>query len=371
MVTPAKDHYHLLGVERDASEDDIRSAYRKLARQYHPDRNPESENAEARFMEIQRAYEVLSDPQEREKYDSEEIQTDDSGTYRSDPSEVGVMKYDSEKTPSVAPAPFRSQPTQNSTETYGRVDAEVQIAYTNPFAMTWTSIKDVYDELYRIIGMNLMWFAASAVLFMLISAIVALIWGESVIAGVATAVAGLLLVIGPNPAAAGLHYFTRHIVKEQILHFSFFWEGLMMFWRKATLLFLISLGITGVLLVNMGFYFERGQESVVFTGVAVFIGWVTILWLMMQPYMLPMMIEQEDKRVLIVLRNSLLLALDNIILSIFALLVFILIALVPMFFGFPLIIAAFGGGLVAMMSQRMTLGLIPKYKKRADEDATT
>ena len=143
-----------------------------------------------------------------------------------------------------------------------------------------------------------------------------------------------------------------------------------MFWRKATLLFLISLGVTGILVVNMGFYFDRGQESPIFTGVAVFIGWVMVVWLMMQPYMLPMLIEQEDKRVLIVLRNSLLLALDNIVLSIFSLIVFILIALIPMFFGFPLIIATFGCGLVAMMSERSTLGLIPKYKSRADKDAT-
>lgn len=235
--------------------------------------------------------------------------------------------------------------------------------------MTWTSIKDVYDELYRIIGMNLMWFAASAILFGVINVVITLIWGESFVGGLANAAAGLLLVIGPNPAGTGLHYFTRHIAKEQILHFSFFWEGLRMFWRKTTILFLISLGVTGVLIVNMGFYFERGDESPVFTGVAVFIGWVMVVWLMMQPYMLPMLIEQEDKRVLIVFRNSLLLALDNIVLSIFALLVFILVALVPMLFGFPLIIAAFGGGLVAMMSERMTLGLIPKYKKRADEDA--
>ena len=242
----------------------------------------------------------------------------------------------------------------------------------NPFAMTWTSIKDVYDELYRIIGMNLMWFGASAVLFAVINGIINVVWGESVIASFALGVMGLILVIGPNPAAAGLHYFTRHIVQEEILHFSFFWEGLRMFWRKATYIFLISLGIAGILLVNIGFYFDRGQENVIFTGVAVFIAWVTVVWVMMQPYMLPMLIEQEDKRILIVLRNSLLLAVDNIVLSIFALFAFTLFALVPMLFGFPLIIATFGGGLIAMMSQRMTLGLIPKYKRPPDagEDTT-
>jgi hypothetical protein len=370
MATPAKDYYRLLGVERDASEENIRSAYRNLAQQYDPDLNPRSDNAETRFKDIQRAYEVLSDPQKREKYDSEEIQTDDGESSRSYPSEVNVNKDDSENIQRAASAPFRSHRSPFNAEKDERVDAEVRIGSANPFAITWTSIKDVYDELYRIIGMNLMWFAVSAVMFVVINGIIAVIWGESIVASFAIGVTGLILVIGPNPAAAGLHYFTRHIVKDEILHFSFFWEGLRMFWRKATLIFLICLGVTGILLVNMGFYFERGADNVIFTGVAVFIGWVMVVWLMMQPYMLPMLIEQEDKRVLIVLRNSLLLAVDNIVLSIFALLVFALFALVPMLFGFPLIIATFGGGLVAMMSQRMTLGLIPKYKSRAGEGAS-
>ena len=371
MGTPAKDHYRLLGVERDASQENIRSAYRNLARQYDPDLNPRSDIAETRFKEILRAYEVLSDPQEREKYDSEEIQTDDGAPSRSYPSEVSVKKHDSENIQRAASAPFRSHPSPFDAEKNERVDAEVRIGSANPFAITWTSIKDVYDELYRIIGMNLMWFAVSAVMFVVINVIIAVIWGESIVASFAIGVTGLILVIGPNPAAAGLHYFTRHIVKDEILHFSFFWEGLRMFWRKATYIFLISLGVAGILLVNMGFYFDRGQENVIFTGVAVFIGWVTVVWLMMQPYMLPMLIEQEDKRILIVLRNSLLLALDNIILSIFALFAFVLFALVPMMFSFPLIIATFGGGLVAMMSERMTLELVPKYKGPAGEDAAT
>ncbi len=371
MGTPAKDHYRLLGVERDASQENIRSAYRNLARQYDPDLNPRSDIAETRFKEILRAYEVLSDPQEREKYDSEEIHTDDGAPSRSYPSEVSVKKHDSENIQRAASAPFRSHPSPFDAEKNERVDAEVRIGSANPFAITWTSIKDVYDELYRIIGMNLMWFAVSAVMFAVINVIIAVIWGESIIASFAIGVTGLILVIGPNPAAAGLHYFTRHIVKDEILHFSFFWEGLRMFWRKATYIFLISLGVAGILLVNMGFYFDRGQENVIFTGVAVFIGWVTVVWLMMQPYMLPMLIEQEDKRILIVLRNSLLLALDNIILSIFALFAFVLFALVPMMFSFPLIIATFGGGLVAMMSERMTLELVPKYKGPAGEDAAT
>lgn len=65
----ANNFYELLGVARDASEKDVRSAYRKLARKLHPDVNPNDRTAEARFKEINAAYEVLSDSDKRKKYD--------------------------------------------------------------------------------------------------------------------------------------------------------------------------------------------------------------------------------------------------------------------------------------------------------------
>ncbi|MEZ4553621.1 MAG: J domain-containing protein [Dehalococcoidia bacterium] len=65
----ANDLYSVLGVKRDASEKDIRQAFRRLARQYHPDVNPGNADAEARFKEINAAYEVLSDAENRKKYD--------------------------------------------------------------------------------------------------------------------------------------------------------------------------------------------------------------------------------------------------------------------------------------------------------------
>jgi molecular chaperone DnaJ len=64
-----KDLYEVLGVKRDASEKDIRSAYRRLARKYHPDVNPGDKSAEDKFKEINSAHEVLSDPEKRKKYD--------------------------------------------------------------------------------------------------------------------------------------------------------------------------------------------------------------------------------------------------------------------------------------------------------------
>ena len=64
-----RDYYEVLGVDKSAGEDEIKKAYRKLAMKYHPDRNPDDKEAEEKFKEINEAYEVLSDPDKKSKYD--------------------------------------------------------------------------------------------------------------------------------------------------------------------------------------------------------------------------------------------------------------------------------------------------------------
>ena len=65
-----KDFYKVLGVSKDATDAEIKKSYRKLARKYHPDQNPDDKNAEERFKAVGEAYQVLSDPEQRKQYDA-------------------------------------------------------------------------------------------------------------------------------------------------------------------------------------------------------------------------------------------------------------------------------------------------------------
>src|SRR5437868_8966597 len=69
MPVKFQDYYEILGVPRTASETDIKKSYRKLARKYHPDFNPNNKQAEEKFKQTQEAYEVLSNAESRKKYD--------------------------------------------------------------------------------------------------------------------------------------------------------------------------------------------------------------------------------------------------------------------------------------------------------------
>src|ERR1700758_3940821 len=94
-TTTKQDYYELLGVGRKATVKEIRGAYRKLARKYHPDLNPGDKSAEEKFKQIQEAYEVLSDTKKRQMYDQFGVNTPGAagpqgpgGTYNVNPEDI-------------------------------------------------------------------------------------------------------------------------------------------------------------------------------------------------------------------------------------------------------------------------------------------
>src|SRR5699024_3411381 len=84
-----KDYYKILNVDKNASQDDIKRSYRRLAKKYHPDLNPDNEEAQEKFKEVNEAYEVLGDKDKKEKYDMFGINYNFSGGQNFDPSQNG------------------------------------------------------------------------------------------------------------------------------------------------------------------------------------------------------------------------------------------------------------------------------------------
>lgn len=96
MAQQKKDYYEILGVGRDASADDVRKAYRKLARKYHPDLNPGDKSAEERFKQVSEANEILGDEKKRKMYDQVGFYSDNGfpGAGQQDPGGMGFGGFD-------------------------------------------------------------------------------------------------------------------------------------------------------------------------------------------------------------------------------------------------------------------------------------
>jgi uncharacterized membrane protein YesL len=239
----------------------------------------------------------------------------------------------------------------------------------------WSGILDGYNELFPIVGMNLLWLVFNiplAFIGLVAIQIVTVAMGieEESRQSVALAFSllyAVLLVIGPNPAAAGMHVWANRLVKEERVEFALFWEGLRTYLGKSLALFLISTVGLFLLIANALFYLRSDLTPLRIFGIV----WVyaIVLWMSMQLYMLPLLVEQDDKRVRLVLRNAFFLTMANIVPSL--ILLAVLTVLVILSIGLTLLIALLTGSVVALIGARALNMLLERYRSTGPAEGET
>ena len=166
----------------------------------------------------------------------------------------------------------------------------------------WFTIRAVYDEMFALSGMGLIWFLTAAVvpggLFALASMI-------SPIAGLISLLLSLL-ILAPL-VTGGLYSVTVEIARERRIEFGYFWQGLKSYARLGWTMGAIVLASGVVLVFDVYFYFT--QENMVFPVIG-FLGlWALLFWITVQIYLFPLVTMQEDKRIKVILKNASLLTL--------------------------------------------------------------
>src|SRR5207248_6633278 len=126
-----------------------------------------------------------------------------------------------------------------------------RVPMTNPFAVLWRSAANVYDELFPMVGMNLLWLLLSLPVVLVVWALFTLLHVPS---DLAILLALVLALFGPNPAFLSIHRFANQLVKEERVEFELFWTGLRTYWRRGLVLLAISVAVIALLGVNIIFY---------------------------------------------------------------------------------------------------------------------
>lgn len=237
------------------------------------------------------------------------------------------------------------------------------------FRAIWLGIVDAYGELFPVVGMNLLWLLFNIPIVMVGMLVIQLGVGMLSLAEDAASATTLvlallfavLLVIGPNPAASGIHLWANRLAKEERVEFGLFWEGLRTYLRPALLLFLIS--FLGFLLLFSNAIFYLTSETTALRIFGILWLYAILIWFAMQIYMLPLLVEQEDKRLSLVLRNSFFLTISNAIPTLVLLVVCALLVFLSL--GITLLIALVTGSLVVLIAARALQLILERYRPAA------
>jgi uncharacterized membrane protein YesL len=227
----------------------------------------------------------------------------------------------------------------------------------NPFAILWRSVVNCYDDLFPLVGMNLVWLVLTIPVVAVI-VLVLTIFGLPAEGSFILAI--LLAMILPTPASIGLHYYANQLVKEERVEFDLFWAGLKALWKRSLALFAIGFAATALLVLNLTFYATNVASPLKL--IAILWVYALILWVMMQMYVNPLLVEQENKSIKLILRNAFILTIDNLVTS-FVLLV-VLVALSAVSVGIALLVALLTGSFLAVVETRAVLTFLEKYRAR-------
>jgi uncharacterized membrane protein YesL len=227
----------------------------------------------------------------------------------------------------------------------------------NPFRILWKSLADVYDNLFVAVGMNVLWLLLSI-------PAVALIAGVFILVGlpenVAVILAPLLALLFPGPGSIGIHHFMNQLYKEERVELSLYWDGLKKLWGRATLLLLVALAVDAVLYVNISFYLALDSPV---RYVAILWFYAFLLWSMMGLYMNPLLVEQTDKGIVLIVRNAFLLCLGNAVPTLIILVVLTAIGMLSI--GIAILVALVTGTYVAAVETRAVLSFLERIRLRA------
>lgn len=176
------------------------------------------------------------------------------------------------------------------------------------------AILDLYEEWFSLIGANLVCFACFIPGLMVLLGLFGVVMQrpEAGPLWVLLPPLTVIAILAGGPALAAVHNLTNPISHEKRIDFAYFWEGFKRYYVKSWGILALWVVVAVTLAANVWFYrmwWQRGTQ-IALLPVILFL-WIMVLWLGIQPYLFPLLLEQEDKRVLLIFKNAILLALVN------------------------------------------------------------
>jgi uncharacterized membrane protein YesL len=229
--------------------------------------------------------------------------------------------------------------------------------------VVWFAIRHIYDELFPLSGMGLIWFVMAVVPPLGAFELIRRYLLDSPALGI---VLLLIALIPAPPATAALYYVTSFIAREKRIEFNYFWQGLKTYYWRSWVIAGILLVVGAILVIDVAFYLRSSNTVFAIIG---FLGiWALAFWLVIQIYLFPLMIHQEDKRFRLMFKNASLLSLAY---PFFALAILIGLVLVTALSGFLIILLpTVWMPLVTLINNRAlvsSLGEVEQYQQAQEE----